>query len=202
MKKSVVVLLLVLLAVVTIFTATSCKGKAVLGSSGNISNGIDIPPGEDLYLDAGFGWKSTQEVSWMDIPRSFVGPPLEDPAFLATGEDFQSLIVTVPLRGSRIRIASRLSTSEKEFTSDIAKAVGIVALYPLSSQERHNVIYVCTGGCYVCLSANMITSISADKSDYDAGYTYVEIDNIPSSPTGYYAFDYAGGKRIFLQRQD
>lgn len=195
MQRITTVVLLCALAVMTLsITTLSCTGK-VLG-------GPNIPREEGSYIDAGFGWKSEKEAPWRDICNMFVDPSITGTALIATGKDFEEGIVsasTISLQGSRIRLASRLTPSEKQMSSMIALMVCDFQLYPLSRVDS-SLYQTCEGGCWGCKQADMFTAVSADRSDYEAGYTYIEIDNIPSSPTGWYSLHYAG-KMIFLRRE-
>jgi len=193
MRKTIV-LLLTLLAVATIFTATSCKGvKSV------ISGDPYIPPEDGLYMDFGYGLNADPGVEPTHREMTFApGFHLvnSDPIEIVSGEDLND-VIPFPFKGSQIIIAARLSPSDMENRTAIAANVTTFYLYPLTRVDEYRdsafgSTVNCDGGCYICGQADIIKTVSADKSNYDKAYIYLEINDIPPSPTGWYGFYYAG----------
>lgn len=196
MKRSFIAVLLSILAVATIFATVSCKGKTVFGKP-------YIPNEPGLHMDFGYGFDPEVVPSSQEVRSAPGSSEIGDPLLIIEGAELEN-ITPMPFKGSRIIIAARLTPSEIERSATIAERVAVFCLYPLSRTEKYEHQYSlfpqqCEGGCYVCSKADIFTTVSADKSDYKAGYIYLEISNIPPSPTDWYAF-YYGNQLIFLQQ--
>ena len=183
------IILLLLLAVATIFATTSCKGRAILGGPG-------LPPGEGKqWIDLGDGWvlldrlpKSCQ----MEKPELSVSFLVSNPAQFFSEEELTQL---TPLAvGEQIRFGARLSPTERLQQKEIASLLSQTILCPLSRQEGRHEYYG-----YFCDKDNA-QKYSEDKSrisDQVAELCYIWED-IPPSPSGYYVLVFYAGFDVGL----
>lgn len=202
MKRLIFVILLCSLAAATIFATTSCKGI-----KSTISGDPYIPPEDGMYVDLGYGLNADPEViptTQKMLQAPGFGISESDPIKLVSGKELKD-IIPLSLKGSRIVIAARLSPSEMENRATIATEVTNFYLYPLTQVDEYKDQWSyyptqCEGGCYICNQADVIKTVSADKSNYDKKYIYLEISDIPPSPTGWYGFYYADTLMFLRQR--
>jgi len=174
MKRTIILLLI--LAVATMFVATSCKSKSVFG-------GVDIPsqPKGVIFLDTGFGW---EEVPW---EHSFGGgffindDIVNSTQLVELGFMKATDLVQKPkwhLKGSRIRIGYRLTAEDQSMQAAVANGFSNIAIVSL---------YFRTSDGHLMCRPSEIKSIARtlnDKTDYAAGWVYKEF-TIPSEITSH-----------------
>lgn len=185
MKHTVIsTLCIIALAVMTLFIATSCNASV-----------SHVPKQPGLHIDAGYGYKSDKEMSWLtggilSCPPSSAKESTGHTYVLYDDEEDLLRAGHHPLifRGNVIRIATRsMGWSYQEAEQ--------VNLYPLSYQSARplefkteagrSVYYPEREAGYVCYQEDL-RGVTVNESRPEKSYTYVEFRDIPESSTGYY----------------
>ena len=187
MNKTIIVTLLCMVAVVVLFTATSCKNK--------IFGGPDIPQQAGvIFLDTGYGWKSESEVPWetgwwMGINNFGFGPSpdSQEPVDCNYKSVYESE-GKMPLKGSHIRIAYRFTDEDKRSGGFFSPGED-AHLIPLWSFSKSGAPQV--RPCDVKDKLLPTVNKSDTAGDKSLGIVYLEFE-LPPSPVGVYQLFYSG----------
>ena len=181
MKKSVVVLLLTLLAVVTIFTAISCKGLPAFG-------GPDMPDQKGiLFIDLGSGWEPVSS-----LPGEYVGMYINPQMFNDIGpndvyridhySNWENNTNKITVKGDRIKIAYRLTEEDKV----TATTIGSIVIQALGKKSEVAGSY--TDHQLVACPSWSKNVPDVDLTNYSKGYVYKEFVLPSSQINGYHLY--------------
>jgi len=167
MKRLILVILLCSLAVATIFITISCKGK--------ISSSVPIQPGDYIYN--GKQWVAVVNRPMTDVDNWGWTHRIKAADFDATA---------IHIYGNSFKWAQRFSPSEKQVMNSGLGALAVIGM----SMYSVRAVELSEGGYLKIMfgSEHPAGEITADKSDFQQGYSLFEFSSLPDSPSGKYCF--------------